>query len=83
LQRDRRWWYACELNDSIGMMKGENAMSWNLAWTDRMSDLLRQTLKVCVFIDVFLLAIFSVWFSLKFLWYFASYVNRTLFEQPW
>ena len=58
-------------------------MSWKQDLIDKMSDVLRFTLKVCLFIDLFLASIFTVWFSVQFLWHLMRWLDRVMFSSPW
>ncbi len=58
-------------------------MSWKQRLTDQLADALRMTLKVCAFLNLFALSLLSVWFTCKFVWYFARWLDNTLFAAPW
>lgn len=58
-------------------------MSWKQRLTDQLVEALRMTLRVCIFLDVFALAVLSVWFTCKFVYFFARWLDSTAFDQPW
>ena len=58
-------------------------MSWKQQLIDKATDVLRFTLKVCLFIDLFLISVFSVWFCVKFIWYLTNWMDRVMFSSPW
>jgi len=41
-------------------------MTWKQQLIDKLTDVLRFTVKVCLCVDVFLASLFTVWFSVKF-----------------
>ena len=58
-------------------------MPWKQQLIDKATDVLRFTLKVCGFIDLLLLSLFSVWFCVKFIWFSVVFLDRVLFDSPW
>jgi hypothetical protein len=58
-------------------------VSWKQNLLDRAAEALRFTLKACVFLDIFMVCVFSVWLSAKFLWFSFRLLDRTLFSSPW
>lgn len=58
-------------------------MSWKQDLIDKMTDVLRFTLRACLFIDLFLFAVFSVWFSVMFVWHLMRWLDRVMFGSPW
>lgn len=58
-------------------------MLWQHRLLDRMAELLRFTLKTCLFIDLFMLALLSVWFTVKFTWFLLNWLDRVLFSGAW
>ena len=50
---------------------------------DILREVMRFTVASCVIADALVLAIFSVWFVLKFVVHLRDYLARTLFGSPW
>jgi len=63
--------------------KGPSPVSWKQDLIDKMTDVLRFTLRACLFIDLFLFAVFSVWFSVMFVWHLMCWLDRVMFGSPW
>jgi len=58
-------------------------MSWKQSVAIFLVDALRLSIRACIFIDGILLALFSIWFCVKFLFQFVNWLNTTLFGSPW
>jgi hypothetical protein len=58
-------------------------MAWRQKLTDLMADYLRFLGRGALLVNVILLALASVWFVGKFLWFLTNFLNRTMFSKPW
>lgn len=58
-------------------------MSWRKKFTDNAADILRFAGYVFLFLDAIILSIFTLWFVTKFIWRFAEWLNKVLFDNPW
>ena len=58
-------------------------MSWGKSVTEKIADVMRFLAYACLAIDLIALAGFTVWFSMKFLYFFLRFLNRTIFNNPW
>jgi len=58
-------------------------MSWRQSLAQFLVDLLRVAIRVCLFIDGIMVAIFSIWFCGKFLYFTLNWLNSSMFSSPW
>ncbi len=58
-------------------------MSWKQNITTFLTDALRLSIRACFFLDGILLALFSIWFCVKFLSQTIDWLNRSIFNTPW
>jgi len=58
-------------------------MSWKQSLATFLADALRLSIRVCLFIDGILIAVASIWFCCKFLFFSMNWLNRVLFDSPW
>ena len=58
-------------------------MSWKQNLSSLLADLLRLSIRVCLFVDGILLALFSVWLTFRFLYQTIGWLNRVLFSGAW
>ncbi len=58
-------------------------MSWKQSITILMAEILRMAIRACLFIDGILIALASVWFCCKFLYFSMNFLNHVLFDSPW
>jgi len=58
-------------------------MRWTTSITDRCGEVLRFLLRLTLMINCFMIAIFLVWFSARFLWRLHEYLGRVWFESKW
>jgi len=58
-------------------------MNWKQNLTTFLTDTLRLSIQACLFVDGILLALFSIWFCVKFLIQIVNWLNRTVFGAPW
>ena len=58
-------------------------MHWKQTVLEFIGDALRFVGRACVAVNVILLGLFSVWFCVRFLWFLASWLNRSVFDEPW
>jgi hypothetical protein len=58
-------------------------MRWKINFTDHWSDVLRFALRTVFVLNIFMLAVFSVWFTAIFLARLGQYLMRTWFGHPW
>lgn len=58
-------------------------MSWRKRFTDNAADILRFIGYLFLFLDAIVLSIFTLWFTGKFIWFFARWLNRVIFDSPW
>jgi len=58
-------------------------MSWKQTAAGILADMLRLSIRVCMFIDGIMVAFFSIWFCFKFLYFSINWLNRILFGSPW
>lgn len=58
-------------------------MTWQQTIPEKITDTLRLTLRVSVFLNLFMLSLFSVYFFARFFWALATFLNRVLFSDPW
>ena len=58
-------------------------MSWRQDITIWMAGILRMAIRICLFTDGILLALASVWFIGKFLFFTVRWLDRVLFDSPW
>lgn len=57
--------------------------NWKQSSATFLTDALRLSIRACLFIDGILLALFSIWFCIKFLYSTMNWLNRVLFNSPW
>ncbi len=57
-------------------------MSWKNNLATFLTDSLRLSIRACLFIDGIFLALFSIWFTVRFLTNAIAWLNRVFF-QPW
>lgn len=58
-------------------------MAWEKTAADFMADMLRMSIRVCIFIDGIMIALASMWVCWKLLYFSIMFLNRTLFSSPW
>ncbi|MBN1546684.1 MAG: hypothetical protein JW902_08505 [Syntrophaceae bacterium] len=58
-------------------------MPWKQTFSVLLVDCWRLIVRFCLFIDLILLALFSVWFVSKFLFHFLGWLDRILFSKAW
>ena len=58
-------------------------MSWKTNLATFLTDALRLSIRACLFLDGILLALFSIYFTVRFLASAIGWLNRVLFEKPW
>jgi hypothetical protein len=58
-------------------------MAWRQKTLEVMADILRFTARGAILADLIALALASVWFVVKFLWFAIDWLSRTLFSSPW
>ena len=58
-------------------------MSWRKTFTDNAADILRFIGYLFLFLDAIVLSLFTLWFTAKFIWFFARWLNRVAFDSPW
>jgi hypothetical protein len=57
--------------------------NWKQTTITLLADLLRLSIRVCLFIDGILAAMFSIWLCAKLLYFAINWLNRTVFGTPW
>jgi hypothetical protein len=58
-------------------------MAWHQKLTENMADLLRFLARGALLVNAIVLALASVWFIAKFVWFTINFLNRTMFSHPW
>ena len=58
-------------------------MAWKNDITVWMAGIFRMAIRICFFVDGILIALASVWFMAKFLYFTVNWLNRVLFDSPW
>ena len=58
-------------------------MSWKHKVVTVVAEAFAAIWRICITIDVILLAVFSVWAVSKTLWHVAAWMNRTVFGEMW
>ncbi len=58
-------------------------MSWKQTIATFLAEALRLSIRVCLFIDGILIAMASIWFTGKFLYFSINWLNRVFFDSPW
>jgi hypothetical protein len=56
---------------------------WTFNKAEDWGALLRFALKVAFFLNMMMLAVFSVWFTAMLLWRLCQYLRRTWLGHPW
>ena len=57
--------------------------AWKQSALMLLMDILRVSIRVCLFIDGILLALFSIWFCTKFLLHTLNWLDRVMFGSYW
>ena len=57
--------------------------NWKQSMATFLAEMLRLSIRMCLFIDGILIALASIWFCFKFLYFFMNWLNRVLFDTPW
>lgn len=57
--------------------------NWKTTLATFLTDLLRITIRVCLFIDGILLSLLSVYLTYRFVLHTGDWMNRTFFSSPW
>ena len=57
--------------------------SWKVSLANILMDILRLSIRICIFIDGIMLAGLSVYFTFRFVVQLAGWLNKTLFSSPW
>ena len=58
-------------------------MSWRKGLTDRITDVLRFAAYIFLAFDAIVLSVFLFWFTAKFIWRFAQFIDHHVFQQSW
>jgi hypothetical protein len=58
-------------------------MNWKSGFFDKIGDFLRFIGYACLAVDVIVLALFSLWFTSKFVWFFIGWLDRVMFAHKW
>ena len=58
-------------------------MSWKQSIPSLLIDILRVAIRGCLLINGILLALFSIWFTVRFLYSGMHWLSRVLFDTPW
>jgi len=56
---------------------------WKSSLAKTLADLLRLSIKVCLFINGILLALLSIYITYKFVLHVGAWANHTFFSSPW
>lgn len=57
--------------------------NWKHNFSAMLMDLLRLSIRICLFIDGILLALLSVYVTFRFATHAAGWISRTFFSSPW
>jgi len=57
--------------------------NWKQDITTLLAEILRLSIRACLLVDGILIAMATVWFCGKFLYYSVNWLNRTMFDSPW
>ena len=57
--------------------------NWKQSLATFLAEMLRLSIRMCLFIDGILIALASIWFCFKFLYFSMNWLNRVLFDSPW
>lgn len=57
--------------------------NWKHNFAAILMDLLRLTIRICLFIDGIVLALLSVYITVRFAIHAAGWISRTFFSSPW
>jgi hypothetical protein len=58
-------------------------MGWKKTFTDNAADVLRFCGYLFLLLDAIMLSVFLFWFLGKVIWFFAHWLNRVIFSNPW
>jgi len=58
-------------------------MSWKIKITDQWAEKCRFAVRGVLFLNALILAMASVWFTAKIVWFLIRFLNRTIFSAPW
>ena len=58
-------------------------MSWKQNVATLLADMLRLSIRACLFIDGILIALASIWLCGKCLYFSMNWLNRVCFNSPW
>ena len=58
-------------------------MAWKTGFFDKVSDFLRFVAYGCIAVNAIILAVFTVWFTAKFVWHLIDWLNRVMFANKW
>ena len=58
-------------------------MSWKTRLIDTFADLLRFMAKACMLISGIALSLAGTYIMLKFAWFFARFLDRVAYSEPW
>ena len=70
-------------NDSFTISAEGMNMSWKRQFIEHIADTLRFIGYMFLFFDAIILSVFTLWFTAKFIWFFARWLNRVMFQNPW
>ena len=56
---------------------------WKQTLATFLAEALRLSIRVCLFIDGILIAMASIWFTGKSLYFSINWLNRVFFDSPW
>ncbi len=57
--------------------------NWKVSLANILTDILRLSIRICIFVDGIMLAVLSVYFTFRLVVQIAGWLNRTLFSNPW
>ena len=57
--------------------------NWKQTTLTLLADMLKLSIRICLVIDGILVALFSIWFCGKLLYFVIHWLNRTVFGSPW
>jgi hypothetical protein len=58
-------------------------MTWKPKITEYLADVLRFVVRGALYVDAILLAIASIYLTIKFLWRAIEFLDRVIFAKPW